>query len=115
MLWEIFGPIVNPSKCKKKSNIEKVLVNGHYVTDANDIVKVFNEYFTQVGKSLSDKLPVPKFYFTKNMSDSNPYSMFLSPVTEDELLKEIDTLNNKRSTGIHDIPTKNPQSMQAPH
>ncbi len=32
--------------------------------------------------------------------------MFLSPVTDDELLKEIDKLNNKKSTGIHDIPTK---------
>ncbi len=105
MLQEIFGPIVNPSKYKKKSNIEKVLVNGHYVTDANDIANVFNEYFTQVGKSLSDKLPVPKFDFSKYMSDSNPYSIFLSPVTEDELLKEIYKLNNKNLAGIHDIPT----------
>ncbi len=105
-LWEIFGPIVNRSKCKKKCNIENVLVNGHYVTDANDIAKVFNEYFTQVGKSLSDKLPVPKFDFSKYMFDSNPYSMFLTLVTEDELLKEIDKLNIKKSTGIHDIPTK---------
>ncbi len=56
-LWGIFGTIVNPSKGKKKSYIEKLLVNGHYVTDANDIANVFNEYFTQVGKSLSDKLP----------------------------------------------------------
>ncbi len=32
--------------------------------------------------------------------------MFLSPVTEDEPLNEIDKLNNKMSTGIHDIPTK---------
>ncbi len=32
--------------------------------------------------------------------------MFLSPVTQDELLREIDKLNNKKSTGIHDIPTK---------
>ncbi len=32
--------------------------------------------------------------------------MFLSPVTEDELLMEIDKINNKKSTGIHDIPTK---------
>ncbi len=76
-LWEIFGPIVNRSKCKKKCNIEKVLVNGHYVTDANDIANVFNEYFTQVGKSLSDELPVPKFDLSKYMSDRNPYSMFL--------------------------------------
>ncbi len=83
-----------------------MLVNDHYVTDANDIANVFNEYFTEVGKSLSDKLPVPKFDFSKYISDSNPYSRFLSPVTEDELLKEIDKLNNKKSTGIHDIPTK---------
>ncbi len=62
-----------------------MLVNGHHVTDANDIAKIFNEYFTQVGKSLSDKLSVPKFDFSKYMSDSNPYSMFLSHVTEDEL------------------------------
>ncbi len=83
-----------------------MLVNGHYVTDANDIAKVFNEYFTQVGKSLSDKLPVPKFYFSKYMSDSNPYSMFLSPVTEDELLKEINKLNNKKSTASLTYPPK---------
>ncbi len=83
-----------------------MLVNSYYVTDANDIVNVFNEYFTTVGKSLSDKLSVLKFDFSKDMSDSNPYSMFLNPVTEDELLKEIDKLNNKKSTGIHYIPTK---------
>ncbi len=29
MLWEIFVPIVNPCKYKKKSNVEKVFVNGH--------------------------------------------------------------------------------------
>ncbi len=83
-----------------------MFVKGHYVTDANDIAKVFNEYFTQLGKSLSDKLPVPNFNFIKYMSDSNPYSMFLIPVTEDELLKEIDKLNNEKSTGIHNISTK---------
>ncbi len=33
MLWEIFGPIVYPSKCKKKSNIEKVLVNKWSLCD----------------------------------------------------------------------------------
>ncbi len=32
--------------------------------------------------------------------------MFLSPVTDDELLKEINKLNNKMLTCIYDIPTK---------
>ncbi len=44
----------------RRKSIEKLLINGHSVNDANDIANVFNECYSHVGKSLSDKLPIIK-------------------------------------------------------
>ena len=58
------------------------------VTDPNEIANSFCDYFTKIGKQLSDNIPTPKFKFNEYMKQ-NPLnitnSIFFSPTDTQEI------------------------------
>ena len=64
-----------------------------------DIAEEFNSYFTNVGPKLKENIkhvPLPKM-------DEVNHSMYLKPITIDEVREIIDNLDNKYSSGDDDI------------
>ena len=88
-LWKHLGPIINPNKKKSRSGINKILYNGHYVTDKSQICNVMNEYFCEVGKALQAKMPDFGGEFLNYLPEPISETFFLSPVVQEELVIEI--------------------------
>ena len=99
--WGIIKSIIN----KNKSHLYQTkfkLSDGKIVSDKTTISKHFNEFFLNVGPNLAKTIPKmdtdPKFY----MGESIKKSLFLEPVTLDEIMKIVSSLK-ETATGYDDI------------
>ena len=75
------------------------------LSDADDITKAFSNYFADIGSKLTSS------YVTANNNTvlfptNLPYSLFLKPIIEQEILLQIGALNQNKSTVISGIPIK---------
>ena len=102
-LWSSFGPIINPQKRKKHTTIDKLIIDNKVTKGNKNICESFNEYFVNIGKKLAEKIPTNQ-NFKKYLGDRNHNSMFLSPTNVEEVLKELNKLSNKKSSGPEQIP-----------
>ena len=77
--------------------------NGEPITGNENIANGFNNYFVNVGPSLADNIPATDTHFSQYLSDSTNVknSLFLNPVTEDEIVRVVAQLKPKKSKG-HD-------------
>ena len=62
-----------------------------------------NSYFTEIGPRMESKIPDTK---AMNTISSSLNSFFCEPCTESEVFQEIMHLNEKKSAGNENIPTK---------
>ncbi len=91
-LWTTLNQVINKKKRKQIYTSFKYM--NSEITKDMDIANYFNEYFLNVTKDLSDKIPShskdPCFY----MKGKAKNSIFFSPTTEDEILEIISKLKN---------------------
>ena len=76
-LWKNLGPIINPKKVKRKITINKLLSNGQYVSDNDEISNVMNNYFCEIGKTLQYMIPAAKRNFFSYLPDRSQNTFFL--------------------------------------
>ena len=80
--------------------------NNEEVTKPGMVAETFNSYFCEIPKELLEvggkQRPIHGNYHLK--INQNPNSMFLSPVTENELKKVAGSLKNKLTAGLDDVP-----------
>ena len=99
--WNIIKSILYRGKRAKIQN--KFMSNGTIITDSNVISEKFNSFFTGIGPTLANKIPhqnrEPKSYMNERMINN----IFLSMVTENEIQKIVNDLNNG-APGYDDIP-----------
>ena len=117
--WNILNAIINKRQ-KDSSYPECFEMNGSKFTATNDIANWFNIFFANIGKELTAKID-PPLRGTLNhdyLDNKNTQSMFLSPVTEEEVVIIVRTCNSKTSTdsnGISMVILKKPiQSITKP-
>ena len=63
------------------------------MTDPKEIGNAFNEYSVNVGPNLAAKIPTDEHTYKSYLKQRNINSIFLDPVTESEIDKEIKELN----------------------
>ncbi len=61
----------------------------HTYSKDKDIAIAFNTYSSAIGEKLANKCPQVSGTFRDSLNASNPMSIFLYAVTEDELIKII--------------------------
>ena len=61
--------------------------DGEIITDKKEIATRFNNFFVNIGPSLAAKITGNIPDFNKYLPDANPNSIFLQPVTTDEISK----------------------------
>jgi len=66
----------------------------------------FNKYFSTVGQKLARKFSGNNDNFHNYLNNRGVKSMFLSPISEVEILQEINKLKTDKSPGIDEIPPK---------
>ena len=77
------------------------------ITGAGNISNLFNKYFTSIGPKLASKLNFDKSNVAPtNFISSVPYSFFLKPITEVEIIGHLRNLQLSKSTGTDGIPIK---------
>ena len=95
------------SKNNDKSNICYTFnIENTDVTDPSKIANSFCDYFTKIGKQLSDNIPTPKFKFNEYMKQyplNITNSIFFSPTDTQEITKLITSLKAKTSSGHDDL------------
>ena len=86
--WKLLNSIINK---KKKTMLlgNEFEKNGEPITGNENIANGFNNYFVNVGPSLADNIPATDTHFLQYLSDSTNVknSLFLNPVTEDEIVR----------------------------
>lgn len=98
-VWEIINESSNRINDKNKIVINN---QGKIVTD-NEAANLFNNYFINVGEDLAKKITVPHMIQDRNIRCN---TLFLKPVDETEIIKNINKLKNGSASGNDNISAK---------
>ena len=92
-LWMIIKSVINRNK-KTKFQDKFKFNDGSYTTDMKIICEKFNDFFINVGPSLSKKIPPQISSPDDYIKTKAVYSLYLEPVTESEITKLVTSLKS---------------------
>ena len=103
-VWKIINDIIN-YKTKKLGSIPEIIIDSNKLqSNRFNINCAFNEYFANNGAKMASVIS-PKD-MNKTLLPSLPESLFLTPITEQEIITQLNILNPNKSTAVNDIPIK---------
>lgn len=91
--------------CDNNYKITEILKQDNLlIKDKKDITNAFNNYFSNIGHVITDSKKNHSNHITNigNLGEA-PATMFLTPVTENEILDSVKTLKNNVAPGIDKI------------
>lgn len=98
--------IINKTTKEKSSNIiDELNIGNRMITDKKDIANYFNNYFSKVPEILTGTLKPGNEVNVSYIEYINK-SIFLQPVTENEIYNITYSLKNTNSAGIDEITSK---------
>uniref|UniRef100_A0A8C7YP82 Reverse transcriptase domain-containing protein n=1 Tax=Oryzias sinensis TaxID=183150 RepID=A0A8C7YP82_9TELE len=103
-IWSILNAVIR--KGAKENGYPKYFIYDERENyKMEDVAESFNQYFVNVGPELAKTLSDsgPSGYQYHELISRNPSSMFLSCVTEKEILDLVKNMSNKHSTDVNDI------------
>lgn len=96
-IWGVINEITNKSSHNNMQNINLRDAQGNIITEDKEKADCFNEFFVNIGQEMAQKITPTK---SQNLSKNIPReSLFLKPVTDQELILNISTLRNNSSPG----------------
>ena len=106
-IWKNINKIVN-YKSSKSTNIVKIEdENGKDMLEPKDISNSFNNFFCTVGEKISKTIPTTQTSFDPtSLIQSPPKSLFLNPVSTQEISTLIKSMDQNKSVPSQNIPTK---------
>ena len=104
MLWSGSKSIVNVKSKTQLSRISHLTSNGMRSDDPVKMAIIFNQYFVNVGSNLNKTIPRTRKSPIDYLKNRNRSSMFLAPVTTQEIEVIIQSLSTKKSIGSYSIP-----------
>ena len=103
-LWKVISEICNRNN-DKTSAIDHFKIDNLHEYNADKISNHLGKYFSEVGKVFAGKIPNPNNQIMKYLSaiEQNQSSLMLVPVSEREIVKIINKLPAKHSSGYDNI------------
>ena len=103
-LWQIINKISGKIS-DKTTSIDCLSVNGVKHYSGKTIVNTMAKYFANVGNNFANKIPKSSRSVANYLEflQSNSQTLFFTPSTEEEILKIINDLPSKRSSGVDNI------------
>ena len=106
MTWSVINDALNRNARPKQHNI-RFKINDEVITDKQIIANNFNIFFVKIGPSLSKEIKAPsnksfRDYLTKTYQSTFEFET----VHEETIIKPINELKNKNSTGKDGISSK---------
>ena len=103
--WDILKQAIG--KVRDKSGIHtNIEINGIKENDKQVIAEGFNNFFSTIGKQTSQNVPHVNTNYTSYMPNPTLNSIFIEPVTEDQVLHAATKLKPKSSYGHDQISSK---------
>ena len=104
--WKTLNNVLGRNKQIKLPDFFKDL-DGNKITDSKVIANNFNEFFTNVGTKLANKISSPDSNYVSPLKFKNQQnSIFLNPTNPDEIIEITKNLKTSNSSGIDNISTK---------
>ena len=103
-LWQLINNVINKTN-DKSCVIEILKIENLLVNDPKKISNHFGEYFSTVGENYANKISSPKNnvdYYLRKINRNNK-TIFMEPTTQGEILKTINNLPSKKSSGYDGI------------
>ena len=94
--------IIGKSKITKSSFPQKIIVDKTEIIGETNIASQFNDFFTNIGPKLAEKIPQPSKSFETYMKNINS-EMEKKPLTVNELKEAFFSLKSNKSAGYDDI------------
>ena len=106
-LWCTINDVIKKSN-NKTEIIETLRIDNLQEKHGMKIVNELVRYFSNIRENLAENMPSSNCSVTAYLRDvkSNPKSIFLNPVTAQEVMKIIGNLQPKHSSGIDNINNK---------
>ena len=101
--WQVLNEILNRKKHSICNQPENYNDGKHIYKIPNDIANGFNKYFADIGSSLSSKIPVGKGNIYDHMQTKIKDSIFLTRITEFEVLRTDNNFKKKKSNYPHGL------------
>ena len=109
-LKDIWKEVNKLCSCGKKNNtttvIDKLIVNNKIITNKQEISDQMNKYYCNVGTNISASMPNNHISYKKYMPTPLSSTIFMEPVTKQEILTIINKLNINKGPGPDGIHTK---------
>ena len=100
--WKLLGKILNKDEGSKI--VDCFTDNGVEITDKNEIVNKFNDYFVNIGCRLASAIPNSVNHFSSYLNTPTCNSFCFFPTDDAEIVRIVTELNNKWSAGYDAIP-----------
>ena len=94
------------TQAKKRNDIISLNINGKLTTDDKTVAESFKKYFTTVAQTLIDKLGLATKDFRNYLTNHNPNSFFLDPVTPEEVNDIIANLDKSKANDSYGFAPK---------
>ena len=104
--WKLIGMLINRKK-NRTQTLSKIVYHNKSYTGKQNICNVLNEYFTNVGPNLADKIPNHQTNPTSYITRPIPNSFVFRSILVHEVSGQIQNINiNKATIGIPSICVK---------
>ena len=103
-MWKSINHLIN--KKPKSSCISSLQIDDQIVIENSSISNLFNEYFTDIGPTLSSQISETNVNFEMYMKFSAKEQFNFRDIHIQEVLREISNLNTSKSAGSDNIPAK---------
>ena len=102
--WAIVDEITKRQK-RRRSNISCIYDNeGKEVTDENDVLNLINRHFSTIGNKMAMEVPYSSTNPLRYIKHDKSSSFFMTPTSNNEIVKFIDSLDAKKAPGSDGIP-----------
>ena len=101
-LWKNINNLLKHKRSKDESSINEIMNRkGEIITDHSEIANVFNNFFVNIGEELANKISTTANNPMSNLIKPTKNSIFISPITANEIKQIIDGLDVTKSTPSH--------------
>ena len=93
-------------KSTKSQNPISISIGNSVSSDPEIVANGFNDFFSSIANSVRSTIPNTNYHFSNFLKSRNPNSIFLSPVTPEEVSMIIGSFSQSKSSGPHSIPVR---------
>ena len=99
--WKIINDLFQKKICHKVILSDRVY--GAIISGNMNIAEHFNSFFANISPTLAEGIPKSDRHVESFLGDRVTDSIFLNPVTDEELLNNVQNANDKKSKGYDGI------------